>query len=90
VTAVYPEPLSGDVNPYPVTEIVPYDPDSPEFTDPVTPTPEPEREHLSAEQAIARQAEAEAAAAEADPVATAMMAAPPGEPPMVTRYKAGL
>lgn len=75
------KPLSQDVNPYPVTEPIPYDPESPEFTDPVTPVPEPEREHLSAEEAIARQEAADAAAAAPAPG--------PGEPPLVTKYKAG-
>lgn len=77
---VYPEPLSQDVNPYPVTEPIPYAPESPEFTDPVTPVPEPEREHLSAEEAIARQEAADAAAAPSPA---------PSEPPLVTKYKAG-
>lgn len=82
IMTVYPEPLSDDVNPYPVTEPIPYDPENPEFTDPVVPVPEPEREHLSAEEAVARQEAAEAAAAPPPP--------PPGEPPMVTQYKATL
>lgn len=61
-TAVHIE--SADTNPYPTIEPIPYDPNDPVFTEPVTPAPEPEREHLTAEEAIARQEEA--AAAESD------------------------
>jgi hypothetical protein len=80
IVTAYPDPLSSDENPYPVTEPIPYDPENPEFTDPVVATPEPEREYLTAEEAIARQ-EAAVAAAVSEPE-------PPGEPPLVTKYKA--
>ena len=51
-----------DVNPYPTTTPIPYDPDAPEFTEPVEPLPPPLLEHLTAQEAIERQAAIDAEA----------------------------
>jgi hypothetical protein len=81
---VHPEPISGDVNPYPVITPIPYAPDDPVFTEPVVPAPEPEREYLTAQQAIDRAEEAK------QEVVATLAAEPAPEPPMVTTYKRGM